>query len=242
MRILIAEDNAVNQLVAVRMLENLGYKADVVANGREAVDAVSRVPYAAVLMDCQMPEMDGYEATGEIRKREGPAHRTPIIAMTAHALPRERERAMRAGMDDHISKPVKPEKLDSVLQRWLRADAPGGDPVDRSVLASLSELGRNGEPNFIDKLREMFIREARPRISAMQEALHDGDARALEEAAHALRGSSANLGAQAMEGLCLGLEERGRAGDLSDAPSLLDALTVEFERFGVALEAELKEG
>ncbi len=116
--ILIAEDNVVNQRLAARLVERLGYRADVAHNGRDTVDAASRFGYSAILMDCQMPEMDGFEATAEIRRREGPEHRTPIIAMTAHAMPGDREKCLQAGMDDYISKPIRPQTLDRMLECW----------------------------------------------------------------------------------------------------------------------------
>ncbi len=233
--ILVVEDNAVNQKVAVRMLKKLGYPVDVAANGLEALEALSRIPYAAVLMDVQMPEMCGYEATAEIRRREGVGRHTPVIAMTANAMQGDRENALDAGMDDYVSKPVKPEDLDAVLKRWIPQTGEGTpgaegafdtgagvggdtiDTLDQSVLAGLRELGDQG---LIAELAELFLEDASSYIEALQEATEEGDAPSVERLAHTLKGSCANMGATRMVAICAELEEAGRSGDLAPAAAL----------------------
>jgi len=132
-RVLVAEDNVVNQKVAERMLDRLGLRADMAANGREAVRMFELLPYDLVFMDCQMPEMDGYEASREIRRREGPGRHVPIIAMTADAMAGCREQCLEAGMDDFIAKPVAMEALFEALRRWVPVKEPApGRPESQS--------------------------------------------------------------------------------------------------------------
>ena len=254
-RLLVAEDNQVNQRVAMRMLEKLGYRVDVVANGLEAIEAVSRVPYAAVLMDVQMPEMDGYSATGEIRRRQGDWRRIPIIAMTANAMQGDREKAMDAGMDDYVSKPIKPRDLEATLRRWISATEAGvpeaaevslegsqeADPLDRSVLEGLRELQQEGEPDILNELIEMFQADVPLQITFLRKAVEAADVPSAERIVHTLRGSCANMGAARMEALCKRLEEMARSGDLAATPPLISRLEVEFGRVRVALEEESSE-
>jgi CheY-like chemotaxis protein len=257
--VLVAEDNAVNQKVAVRMLERLGYRADVAADGLEALEALSRIRYAAVLMDVQMPEMDGYEATAEIRRREaeGEGRHTPVIAMTANALEGDREKALEAGMDDYVPKPVKPEELEAVLERWISkpdedkaavsaagdGSATGEDteeyPLDRSVLARLSELQEEGEPDILRELIELFLTDVPPQLVALRKAMEAGDAHSVGRIAHTLKGSSGNMGATRMTAICSDLEDVGASGDLSAAPELLERLEEESRRVRMALEAKI---
>ena len=252
-RLLIAEDNMVNQKVAAKMVERLGYQADVVANGLEALEALSRIPYAAVLMDVQMPEMDGYAATAEIRRREGESNgrRTPIIAMTANAMQGDREKSIEEGMDDYISKPVKTEELEAVLKRWvLRPESAATvseagsepqapkDPIDRSILASLRELQGEDEPDIVAELAQMFVEEVPLRLAELREAVEVGDASSVERIAHTLKGSTGSMGAVRMETICSGLEEMGRSEELAGALELISRLKEEFGRVRVAFGEE----
>jgi two-component system sensor histidine kinase/response regulator len=254
-RILVAEDNQVNQKVAVKMLERLGYRADVAANGLEAVEALSRIPYSAVLMDVQMPEMDGYEATKEIRRRDGSKRHTSIIAMTANAMQGDRENALDVGMDDYVSKPVKPEELGAVLERWIPqadegrsgseeaagtgAGVEGGttEPLDQSVLAGLRELGDQG---FLVELYELFLEDVPAQLEALREGIERCDAPSVERVAHTLKGSCGNIGATRMATICAELEEAGRSEDLACAPALAARLKAELGRVRGALEEELQ--
>jgi len=247
-RILVAEDNAVNQKVAVKMLERLGYWADVAADGLEAVEALSRLPYGAVLMDVQMSEMDGYEATAEIRRREGLDKHTPIIAMTANVMRGDREKALEARMDDYVSKPVNLEQLEQVLARWVSREekktepgayAASGPSIDHSVLDGLRDLQGEGEPDILCELIELFLADLPPQLVALREAVQSGDFLSVERIAHTLKGSSGNMGAVRMAAICAELGEIGRSETLAGAPVWISRLEEEFERVRVAFEESL---
>ncbi len=237
-RILVAEDNVVNQKLAVRMLDRLGYQPDVVSNGQDAVTAFERESYAAIVMDCQMPTMDGYEATRLIRAQEErpDASRTrahiPIIALTANALPGDRERCKAAGMDDYLTKPVKTDDLGLILQRWAPAKAAADvappapareiSKTDARVFdagAMLANIG--GDAELFDQLIRLFLDRHSVMMKEIESAIGQGDAVALERAAHSLKGTAGNLCAPDVVLLASQLEASGRLGTLTEAPGLL---------------------
>ena len=260
--VLIAEDNHVNQKVAVRMLERLGYRADVVADGLEAIEALSRIPYGAVLMDVQMPQMGGHGATAEIRRKEvaEPAgRRTPIIAMTANAMQGDRERALEAGMDDYVPKPINAEELEAVLERWVSppetsqpdtgapmtdaeptiSDGEEDASLDENVLAALRHLQGAGGPDVFEELIGLYLQDTPTQLVALREAVEAGRADTVKTIAHTLRGSSANMGALRMAAGCSELQDVGASGDLYEAPELLNRLEEEFGRVRAALAARI---
>jgi two-component system sensor histidine kinase/response regulator len=243
-RVLVAEDNEVNQKVAVRILEKLGYRVELADNGREALAACARARYDAVLMDGQMPELDGYEATRRIREREGSGRRTPIIAMTASAMKGDREKCLEAGMDDYISKPVTPEQVEAVLRRWIVTPAPAGalpaesaaseDLLDETIVQSLMSVDDDG--TLIDEVVATFFRIAPLRLSAIRKAARAGPQQ-LERTAHSFLGSCANLGCRRMAELCARLEVLGRSGSTDGAGALARALEKEYKAVKPHLEA-----
>ena len=241
---LVAEDNKVNQMVAVRMLEKLGIRADVAVNGLGAVEACQRTHYDFILMDCQMPEMDGFEATRSILDSEparGGPH-VPIIAVTANAMKGDREKCLASGMDDYLAKPFKIEQLRALLERWMPpataepykvepvAASHQGSAVDARVLNAFSARAGDGLPHFVSGLKEQFLTEARFRLAAISEAVGHGEASALKQAAYALKGSSTIVGATAMAGLCADLEQSAQQGGMTGAAALAAQLENEFGR------------
>jgi CheY-like chemotaxis protein len=244
--VLVAEDNPVNMRVAMLMLSRLGYRADGVANGIEAVDAVNGLPYDAVLMDCQMPEMDGFEATAAIRRLGGARRDIPIIAMTANAMAGDRERCLAAGMDDYVAKPVIEKELEAVLLRWIappreRTARPAGSQppsepaVDVKALEELRHLGGDDGDDMSGELIALYLRDAPALLAAMRAAAAAGDAPALRQAAHGLKSSSGYLGARCLSQMCAELERQARQGAPGDCAPALEAAGREFAR----VQAEL---
>ena len=258
LRVLVAEDNPVNQRVAAAMLARLGMRVDVAGDGREAIDAVATVPYAAVLMDCQMPVMNGYEASAEIRRREGDGRRLPIVALTASALKGDEERCLAAGMDAYLAKPVRLEGLAEVLTRVLGAapehapaargvtDAPADDDltdedrVDEELVAEL-ELDAGDGTGQLPPLFELFVRETSNRLERLRAALVAGDTAEAAKVAHSLRGSAGAFGAKRLHRLGTDLEAACTA-DQADAAALVHrvpSLEAEFQAFVAILSARV---
>ncbi|HET6898309.1 MAG TPA: response regulator, partial [Vicinamibacteria bacterium] len=243
--VLVVEDNDINRAVALRTLERLGYRATGVRNGLEAVETFTPGTYGAVLMDCQMPVMDGYEATGRMRKAEAGRRPTPILAMTAGVLAGDRERCLAAGMDDYISKPVAFEDLAAALRRWVprgdagdapHAPAAPGAGLDTRVLGELRALDAPGS-GFFQGVIGLFLSSAPGRLDALSAAARSADAGAVRSLAHALRSTCGNVGAKKMHDLCASLEERADR-PAAELEPLVQALLQEYEQVRTALEAE----
>jgi PAS domain S-box-containing protein len=243
-RVLIVEDNPVNQEVVLLQLERLGYRVDVVGNGAEALKALEGSDYDLVLMDCQMPEMDGYQATRELRRREGQKRHTIVIAMTANALQGDREMCLEAGMDDYVTKPLTQEELAATFSRWIAAGSTGHtmqkqkgetDSLQSDLHQGLRKLTGGGGGEALTNLIDLFIKDTTERIEMMRKA---NEAASLAQTAHALKGSCGYLGANRLASICEALENIGRAGSIDSADPLLGLLDEEFARVREALEVE----
>jgi signal transduction histidine kinase/CheY-like chemotaxis protein/HPt (histidine-containing phosphotransfer) domain-containing protein len=246
LRILLAEDNAINQTVALRLLERLEHRADVAANGHEVLDQLERVPYDVILMDVQMPGMDGLEASRAVCARWPSDRRPRIIAMTAEAMEGDRERCLAAGMDDYLAKPIRLDELQRALSQCRpvathhvgsEAPAPTPDGLDHGVLDGLRE-----DLDNVETLRQVvtvFLDRTPLAIAELRDAAARGDQAALGAGAHSLKGTSATLGALALSNECAELERLARAGRLQEVPARLEAIATEAEVASRALRREI---
>jgi two-component system, sensor histidine kinase and response regulator len=236
-RVLVAEDNEVNQLVIETMLIKRGFAVDIAGDGAEALAKLAHGEYAAVFMDCQMPNVDGYEATGRIRAQ---GLRVPVIAMTAHAMAGDRERCLAAGMDDYMSKPLRPEALDEVLQRWLGVapaevvQAQPDEAIDALIDAARMRTFREDYPDIVDQLLNLFLESTPPLLGELRTAIDGADGEEVRRAAHKLKGSCQNIGATFMATLCRSIE----TGD-GDAGETIDRLDEAFLSTEAALRGAL---
>jgi len=246
-RILVAEDNLTNQEVAMAILNKLGYHADLVANGVEAIQALREGQYDVVLMDCEMPEMDGYEATRLIRERGTGTHNPhiPIIALTADAITGDRDKCLQAGMSDYLAKPVEPQQLADVLEKWLIESAGG---KVRSPVGQSSELAKTvfnqeelltrlmGDKDLARKITAAFLNDGPRRLVTLRSKLDAGDAQGARVQAHALKGAAAAVSAEALRALSFETQEAAATGELARALALLPQLEKQFELLKATLE------
>jgi two-component system sensor histidine kinase/response regulator len=275
-RILVADDHQVNQQLGVLLVEQLGYRADVAGNGLEVLEALSRIPYDLIIMDCQMPEMDGYDATREIRKREAfdikgeakvatsplmlrhTSGHVPIVAMTANAMPGDRGKCLESGMDDYLSKPIRPEELGKTLAKWLPRPETEPSPTPATLKAStpvprnsdtnsepinhatLADLESRGGQQFLQSMIHHFVEDALHCVTLIEQALDTNDLSTIQEAAHGLKGISRNMGADSLAQVAVDLEAACRAGDISVLPSFRSTIQASFQQTRQKLEATLK--
>jgi CheY-like chemotaxis protein/HPt (histidine-containing phosphotransfer) domain-containing protein len=248
-RILVAEDSPLNQQVALKQLEKLGYAADAVADGDKVVEAHANNAYDIILMDCQMPGMSGYEATWQIRNREqekaGAADagkRVYIIAMTANTQADNREKCTAAGMDGFISKPVQLAELEAALLHALADQSAAKEldaVIDPVIIAGLHQLRTPGQPDPLVELIDLFLREAPVQLDTMADAVAKNDFSSLSRtisAATALKGSASNLGARNLAALCDEIELTAKTWILADTQPLIERAREEFGRVRAALE------
>jgi PAS domain S-box-containing protein len=255
--VLLVEDNLINQQVALGILQIQGYSVTVVNNGKEAVDAYVQGDFDLILMDCHMPEMDGFEATREIRARERAAarKRVPIIALTANAMAHDREECLNAGMDDHLAKPFSMQTLQEMLGRWMPAAAPGepvslaaapaalngADVIDRQVLEQLRKVVTNGKPELLERVVKLYLTESPKLIQKLKQAAGAADANAIASSAHSLKSSSANVGAMGLSRYCADIEASARRSDTEEARRLLERIEAEHDSVQSALAAEVEQ-
>ena len=285
LRILVADDHQVNQQLAVLMVERLGVRADVAGNGQEVLEALSRIPYDLILMDCQMPDMDGYEATREIRNREtesirrstlgvspeesrkgvllapsplglSPAtSRVPIIAVTANAMPGDREKCQEAGMDDYLTKPIRPDELARILAKWL-PPSDQGSPLPETVIPQISRdqpprttthstivnahtlknLEELGGREFLQAMIQKFVEDALACVTHIEQALDSHNPDQVQDAAHGLKGIARNMGAEALAELALHIETACRSGEGHTLSHSMNQLQATFTDTKQALE------
>jgi signal transduction histidine kinase/CheY-like chemotaxis protein/HPt (histidine-containing phosphotransfer) domain-containing protein len=246
--VLVVDDNQVNQTVAAELLRRDGYQVEIAEDGRQAVAAAARRRFDAVLMDCQMPVMDGFEATRQIRDAEQGATRVPIIALTSSSMREDREEALAAGMDAFLAKPVTAEALTATVARWTREatrrpapadEQPDAPPVlDGAVFGALAGT----DASLAAELARLFARESRAALAGLRAAMAERDGADIARAAHGLKGSASTLGAVRVSDLATQIERAGRDGRVDDAAALLEQLVPAVDRASEALSAAVQNG
>jgi two-component system sensor histidine kinase/response regulator len=254
--ILLVEDNLINQQVALGILQIQGYTVTVVNNGKEALDAHAQGAFDLVLMDCHMPEMDGFEATREIRVRERTmGKRVPIVALTANAMAQDREACLKAGMDDHLSKPFSMLTLQNMLDKWMpqsaaapaqapdtaaRTSGKAGGVLDRQVLEQLGKVLTNGKPELLTRVINLYLVESPKLLLKLKQAAGASNAPEIANSAHSLKSSSANVGAKALSRYCEDLEASARRADTEEARKIFAKVEAEHRSVQKALNEEFE--
>jgi CheY-like chemotaxis protein len=235
LNILLAEDNPVNQKLAARLLQKRGHAVTVANNGREALGAIEKTAFDLVMMDVQMPGMDGLEATIELRRREqGHGGHMPVVAMTALAMKGDKERCLQVGMDDYLSKPLRPEELDDILDRYTakgKTEPAPAEDAESTDCVNVEELLErvDGDRAFIAELAEIFREDYPRQIQALREGVISVEPDKVRCAAHALKGALSNLAAAQASSLAASLEAKGRSGDLAGTVRVVDQLESELQ-------------
>ena len=244
--VLLVEDNPVNQAVAVGMLEEIGCDTVVAINGVDALDHIGKEQFDVVLMDCEMPVMDGFEATAAIREQGGNGSYVPIIALTANAVEGDRERCLASGMQDYLSKPISVERLHGALQKWLPVEAeklaanePGS--IDETSLDSIRSLKGVGGDHMVRRVVDLYVTNSAMLVEDLKLALHNLDSEAVRQSAHALKSSSQNVGALGLATLSQELEEMGRTGRFERPQDYLTELEELYPKTVTALKSAVGE-
>src|SRR5438067_2306521 len=255
-RILLVEDNLINQQVALGILQIQGYSVTVANNGREALEAHAQGGFDLILMDCHMPEMDGFEATVEIRKREQASDkRLPIVALTANAMAQDREECLNAGMDDHLAKPFSMQTMQDMLDRWMprasaehvqtaaspiASGAADDEVIDRQVLDQLSALRINGKPELLARTINLYLVESPKLVHTLKQAAAANNALEIARSAHSLKSCSANVGARMLSRYCSDIEASARRADTDEARKLFPKIEAEHGRVQSALSVQFE--
>ena len=251
-RVLVVEDQPLNREVANGMLTSLGLRVETANDGQQALNRLERERFDLVLMDCEMPVMDGLSAATALRRREGGGVRTPIVALTADATDTGRDACLAVGMDDYLTKPFSREVLHATLAKWLVqsavvtdvpvAEAPAGDErlLDRATLDALRALPRSGPKDMLSHIGEIYLSDSSRLVTTIDEALRSGEAASLARAAHAWRSYNGNVGAHALARLCRELESQARAADLDAAAATFAQLQILHSRVRDELQSEMR--